>query len=224
MKEVLLIFAFILVVMLIIGIDSPTGGAAVGEATITVPLINSSGFGTIGKIHVYVSPGNGRVMIDINGALTGTDMQEAVLTASKASFALTEQRPESIDIVYKTETSSGRVDGSSLGASLAVATVAALENKTISNVTVILGTVDADGDIGWVSGVKEKAKASKDSGIKRIIIPLKGVDMPYYTKVTNCENACTTDYVVDTGKMSSEFGVEVVAVSNLREALEHILE
>ena len=62
--------------------------------------------------------------------------------------------------------------GPSAGAALTIATIAALKHDSIRSDVVITGTINADGTIGQIGGVLEKAQAAKDIGAKLFLVPV----------------------------------------------------
>ncbi|MEM0475337.1 MAG: S16 family serine protease, partial [Candidatus Norongarragalinales archaeon] len=58
--------------------------------------------------------------------------------------------------------------------------IAALEGKTPRRDVAITGTVDAEGKIGWVGGLIEKAEAAAADGVRLFLVPKGQEKLQYY--------------------------------------------
>jgi len=63
------------------------------------------------------------------------------------------------------------IGGPSAGAATTIATIAALEGKTVRLDYVLTGTIEEDGSIGQVGGVFDKAVAAEKHNITRFLVP-----------------------------------------------------
>ena len=67
------------------------------------------------------------------------------------------------------------IDGPSAGNGMALATIAALENKTVRQDAAFTGTIEDDGSVGPVGGLVEKATAVAQNGLKVFVTPRQEV-------------------------------------------------
>jgi uncharacterized protein len=193
-----------------------------------VPAVDNEGKGVVTRLLVEAQPGQGRVLTDINNLLFWIDTQYSIQIAKKVAENITKINVSSVDLIYAIETNASLIEGPSAGAALTVATIAALENKTINQSVMITGTINPDGSIGEVGAVAEKAKASKDVGATLFLVPKGQGTEINYKPVQKCEKIgpityCTVTYTTEKIDISKSIGIEVKEVSTIEEALKYFL-
>lgn len=200
------------------------------QATVPLVAVDGSGKGLTGWVTVIVIPGSGRILVDIGSSMLHIDAQESAVTAAWVASEVTGVGLGSLDIIYTIESPGDVVEGPSAGASLAIATIAALDNRIVKEGVAITGSLEEDGSIGEASGLREKARAAKEANMSLMIIPSGfGFDAEAYKKQEVCETRegreyCRTDYIPDTERLSEYIGIEVEAVGNITEALGYFFE
>ena len=132
-----------------------------GISYIKVPAVDSNGDGVITSLVVEVTKGTGKTLIDIDSVLFIADTQSSIRTAKEVAAQYTGKDLNKYDIIYHLDTNASIIGGPSAGAALTIATISALENQKIKDNIVITGTIQADGTIGEVGGILDKAKAAK---------------------------------------------------------------
>jgi len=208
-----------------------------GEKTIStsnvvklpVPAIDEEGNGVLTMLVVEAVPGKGRVLTDINHLLFFIDTQNSIQIAKAVAQNITGIDTSKIDLIYQIETNASAIGGPSAGAALTIATIAALENKTLNQKVGITGTINLDGSIGPVGGIEEKAKAAKEAGIEIFLVPEGQGTQVSYTPKRECKKIgpilyCTTEYLIKKVDVSESVGIKVKEVSNIQEALKYFLE
>ncbi len=205
-----------------------TTSASYSSVIMNVPAVDNEGNGVATRLIVETKPGQGRILTDINQLLFWVDTQDSIRTAEKVAQNLTKKDISSVDIVYAIETNASVIGGPSAGAALTIATVAALEGKTLNKEVMITGTINHDGTIGPVGEVLARAKASKDIGTKIFLVPVGQAVQTYYSPEQHCENIgfvryCTTEYKAEKIDISKDADIEVHEVSNINEALKYFL-
>ena len=199
-----------------------------GKSSIKVPAVDENGNGVVTWLKVEVMPGEGRTLTDINQLLFWVDTQYSIQVAKAVAANYTKLNISGVDIIYAIDTEAGLVEGPSAGAALTVATVAALYNDTLNPNVMITGTINADGRVGPVGGILEKASAAKDVGAQTFLVPPGQSVQVTYNQVRECERIgpliyCTTDYVPESVDIEEEAGIDIVEVSNIGEALKYFL-
>jgi len=203
------------------------------ERTIPVVAVSNEGEGVVGDLTVKLIPGNNNVLVNTNPFLD-TDIQ---YSANKA-VAVAKQKADygfDRDFLFDYEAGSAQlIGGESAGVATAVATIAALENKTIRKDTTITGTIEADGTIGEIGGVIEKAKAVSDAGYKRFIVPRGQSNVTYYERQVSEEptrfgfTILNTRYLPKTldlrAEAKKEWNLDIIEVSTIDEALRDMLQ
>jgi len=191
-----------------------------------VPAVDEEGKGVATTLIVEAMPGEGRVLTDINHILFFTDTQNSIQIAKAVAENITKINTSEIDLVYQIDTNASAIGGPSAGAALAVATIAAIENRTLNPKVGITGTINPDGTIGEVGAVEEKAKASKEAGLEIFLVPEgQGVETTYVPK-RECRQIgpvmyCTTEYTTKEVDISKDVNITVREVSNIEEALKY---
>lgn len=203
--------------------------SAESSATIYVPAVDEDGNGVALPLAVRKAAGNGEILIDINSLLFWFDTQQSIQTARDVAQNLTGVSTSETSLVYMINTNASLVGGPSAGAALAIATIAALENKALNNSVMITGTINPDGTIGQVGGILEKAKAAKLLGAKLFLVPDgQGTETLLKPEEKCTENRrfvyCETRYRQVAVDISESAGIPVKEVSTIAEAEKYFFE
>ena len=208
----------------------PVSSTYIGDRTVSmkVPAVDNDGNGVITLLTVEARDGKGRVLADVNSILFWVDTQYSIRIAQRVAQNDVDVNISNIDLIYNIETNASLIEGPSAGASLTVATIAALENKSLNQSVMMTGTINPDGTIGAVGGIAEKAKAAKDVGAVLFLVPEGQGTVKSYNHVEDCQKIgsmtyCTTKYKKVTVDISKSVGIEVKEVSTVEEALEYLL-
>ena len=118
------------------------------------------------------------------------------------------------------------IEGPSAGAALTIATIAALEEKQVNSSVIITGTINADGTIGPVGEILEKAMAAKSIGAEIFLVPPTQSSEVKYSSQRNCERVgwsevCTIEQVPESVDIENEAGIEVEEVRTVDDALKY---
>src|SRR3990170_6224392 len=125
----------------------------VSESMILLPAVDDEGNGLVTPLKVEVRAGNGRILTNIDKLLFWVDTQFSIRTAKSVAEDYTRINTSKFDLIYTIESSEATViGGPSAGAALTVATIAALQNKSLNPNVMITGTIELDGSIGKVGG------------------------------------------------------------------------
>lgn len=193
---------------------------------INLLAVDQDGNGVATPLTVEIMPGSGKILTDIEKLLFWTDTQFSIQTARDVALNITGTDVNDYDIVYSILSDATVIGGPSAGAALTIATVAALENRTLKDDIVITGTVDEDGSIGEVGGVLEKAAAAKDIGAQVFIVPLGQGHQTYLKPEEECVRRggfvfCETNYKKVTVNIGEDVGIAVIEVGNVKDALKY---
>ena len=197
-------------------------------AEIYVPAVNEKGEGVATILRVEAIPGEGRVLVDIHQLLFWVDTQYSIQIAKSVAQKLTGLNLSKIDLIYSIETNASIIEGPSAGAALTIATIAALENKSLNESVIITGTINPDGSIGPVGGILAKAQAGKQVGAKLFLVPKGQGTQVTYKPIRKCEEIgpityCTIKYLPEKISISKDVGIDVIEVSNIEDALKYFL-
>jgi len=162
--------------------------------------------GGIADLYLEIKPGSGRVFLE-TFPLTRTDTQMSTRFAKAIACDIIEKECDGIDFFYTITADSAIIAGPSAGASIAVLTVAMLENLELNEDYAITGTINSGGLIGPVGGLKAKVNAAKINGLKRVFIPAGEIIARVGNTTTDLKN------------LSKELEIEIVEISTLSEAV-----
>ena len=198
------------------------------NVTINVPAVDNEGRGAIVKLKIQTIPGEGRTLVNVDNLLFWVDTQFSIRVAKFVAENITNLDLSNIDLIYTIETNASVIEGQSAGAALTVATVAALQNKSLNENVIITGTVNPNGRIGAVGGIFSKAKASKEMGATLFLVPRGQGTQVSYKPEQKCEKIgpvtfCSTEYKETKIDISKDVGIEVKEVTYIQEALKYLL-
>jgi uncharacterized protein len=193
-----------------------------------IPAVDANGNGVTGNLRTTVRPGTGLVLVSINDVLAQFDTQISGRVAAKAASNYTGISLEKLDVIYFIEVNADTIEGPSAGASMTISIVADLLNKSLNHSVAITGTIREDGSIGPVGAIIEKAKASRDAGANILLVPDGQGFEPNVTRQRSCKfdgkiEYCKVDYINKRKNLGDSIGIELVEVSDIKEALNYFL-
>jgi predicted S18 family serine protease len=203
------------------------------SSTIDIVSVTNTGTGEVDKANVEIVPnGQGRVLFAAS-PFVEPDTQQSLETAAAVASVFSQKSLSGKDVIYSvTNTSAELIGGPSAGAAFTVATIAAIEGKTIRQDTTITGTIEEDGSVGQVGGIVEKLNAAAEQGKKLFLVPEdQSIVVTYTQQLTTRRQGGFVYQVsrlvpkqVDLNELAAEQGIEVKEVSNIQEAVELLLE
>ncbi len=196
---------------------------------ITVPAVDNKGNGVTTRVVVSATPGTGKTLIDVDHLLFWQDTQNSVRTAKEVAERETGLDLTKYDLVYGIEANASVISGPSAGATLTVATIAALENKEVNSDVMMTGAINHDGTIGPVGGITDKAIAAKQAGATTFLVPLlQGNEVTYETKEYCREfkfsKFCSVEQVPKKVNVAEEVGIKIVEIQNIKEAMTYFYQ
>ncbi len=200
------------------------------ERQIVLAAVDTNGNGIAVPLEVEVKHGEGKVLTDIDKLLFWVDTQHSIQTARDVAENVTGVDTSKFDLIYSLDiNNTGVVGGPSAGASLTIATIAALTNKTIKHDVVMTGTINEDGTIGGVGNIVEKAGAAKDIGVETFLIPEGyGTETKMVPKQICTEKPgftyCETRYENEVIDIGDSVGIEIIEVKDINEAMNYFFE
>ncbi|MEE9525411.1 MAG: S16 family serine protease [Candidatus Woesearchaeota archaeon] len=199
MKKLFLLFiAFLLVFPLVSAREGHMKLLAVREA---------NNEGSAADLYLEVVPGKGRVFIE-TVPLSKMDTQISTRFAKDIACDYLERDCSRYDFFYAINADSPIIGGPSAGAAIAILTVAILEDIKVDDSISMTGTINSGGVIGPVGGLTAKIEAASSVGIKTVLIPKGERFLKEELNLT-----------VDVADYAKNFGIDVVEVGDLTEAL-----
>ncbi len=209
------------------------GEDLIGYSTIRLPAViedenDSTGYsGTFALLRVVSTEGSGNIFVNINNVVAAEDTQESVRMAAIVAADYLNTSLEDKDLYYNFIVDSTSLEGPSAGASIAVATVAALSGAQLKSDVMMTGTINHDYTIGPSSGIIYKARAAKQANASVFLVPLG--TRYYYNDTLYCrsQGVLGREFCIwETHPVDVEraVGIRVIEVGNLSQALDYFLE
>src|SRR3989344_5301513 len=197
-----LIFLIFIAILLM-----PVAFAKQGHMKLLAVRETETGYeGGIADLYLEIKPGSGRVFLE-TFPLTRTDTQMSTRFAKAIACDIIEKDCDDTDFFYTITADSAIIAGPSAGASIAVLTVAMLDDLKLNEDYAITGTINSGGLIGPVGGLKAKVEAAKKAGLKKAFIPAGEI-------IVRLDNS-----TIDLKNLSKELGIEIIEASTLSEAV-----
>ena len=206
------------------------------SAVAVSPVLQSDGFfetttyvGTVLKINVEIRDGTGLVLVN-TAVPTGVDFQTSARTAVMVAQKTTNIDLSKKDVIFSISSDNSQqlqsVDGGSAGGAMTVLLISEISDKPINSKVLMTGTIEADGTIGKIGGVAEKADAAGKYGAKVFLVPQsQGI-----TQVQSCDErkegvfiyrSCTLQDKDLSTITENQFGMKVVEIDNIQDALNY---
>ncbi|MBS3056168.1 MAG: hypothetical protein J4473_01900 [Candidatus Aenigmarchaeota archaeon] len=139
--------------------------------SINIPAVREgSDSGVLATLDVELKPGTGKVYVDTL-PLTKIDTQGSARISKKAVEQVLNTDLSGYDIFYTIRSDANIVGGPSAGSSMAIALMAEYLNLPVKEGISLTGTINPDGSIGPIGGVREKAIAVKSINETTLIVP-----------------------------------------------------
>jgi uncharacterized protein len=200
--------------------------AVVSFASIAMPALDQDGNGVTTTLDVQIVPGSGKTLTNVDKLFFWTDTQNSIRTAKSVAEQITSQNLDNYDFIYTINANATTIEGPSAGAALTIATIAAIENKTLNSSVMITGTINPDGTIGQVGGIVEKATAARIIGADVFLVPLKQSTETKYDSKRYCQKVglsqiCSLQQVPQTINVAEKAKIEVREVGTVEEAIKY---
>jgi uncharacterized protein len=201
------IAAFFLLLLLSAGCS-----AVLETSSLKVFAITDGGKALSSELILSLRPGTGRVWTDVE-PLVGTSTQStaklAVENAKKYS-----QLSENFDYFFDISSNASLVDGPSAGAAMGLLVVSMLQDREIPLNVALTGTITAEGGVGPVGGVFEKAKEAARVGIRLFMIP-PGESRQTVKEGGDVKSINLIDYA------QKNWGLKIIEVNNIDDVLRY---
>ncbi len=198
MKYAKLTLAFVLLTAFSFAAHAQSGSI---KLVSTGSLLNETVPGGVPEMFLDVRPGSGNVYIE-SFPLTKVDTQISTRFAKAVACDFLEIDCAQYDFFYKMRADANIIGGPSAGGAITVLTVAVLDSQQIDQSIAMTGTINSGGLIGPVGGLREKALAAENDGLKMVIVPKLSVS-----------NRSSFD------NLSEGLSIQIAPVSSLEEAL-----
>lgn len=198
---------FVLLVFLAL---APFAFAVIQHGSMSIYAVTSSDQALEARLDITIRPGSGKIWSSV-GPLVGTSTQHTErisVEIAKNYF----KDVDKYDYLFDINSNASVVEGPSAGAAMSLLLISMLEDHNLPAYVGITGQIMEDGSIGAVGGVFEKAKKASETGKKLFMIP-KGEAYQMHRFPDGVKTVNLVEYGY------SEWGMKVVEVSNIDEAL-----
>lgn len=175
-------------------------------ASTHIVAVSSTGGGSLGAVNVKVSPGDGSVLLNADPFIQ-TDTQVSAKTAMQVAEGFTNHSLANKDLTYGFRINGEYVGGPSAGAAMTLATISAVENRSVPEEVAVTGTIRADGTIGRVGGILEKAEASGRKDLETFYVPEGQSEITYYERRVTRDTLYPGLYTPDVEYIPKTFSV-----------------
>ncbi|MEM2165827.1 MAG: S16 family serine protease [Candidatus Bathyarchaeia archaeon] len=182
------------------------------------------------KCYVELKEGSGRVLVNTKPYI-GIDLQVSTQVAASVARNITGKDLSGTDIIITIEANEEIyvVDGPSAGAAITIAIIAAIRGDNLSDKVFITGTISADGTIGMVGGIAEKAEAAALSGGTIFLVPMGQEEIIIYRRVERRVGIVTivtlepVEIRLEKYLQEKGYNMTVVGVSSITEAYKYFV-
>lgn len=150
--------------------------AVVGTSSIRAPAVilenrtNNVSFGSLTKISLTISNGNGSV--SVTGPFeVANSTRDSAITAVHYALSYLNLNGSALNFNYTINSPGDNVSGPSAGAAMALLAISALQHKPLRSDFTMTGTISANGSIGEIGGVYDKSNASVHGNLNLILVP-----------------------------------------------------
>jgi uncharacterized protein len=187
--------------------------------------------GLVMNITVDIREGKGLVLVNTE-IPAGVDFQTSARTAVKvAQESVPGADLSKRDVIFSITSNDKQgdlqaVDGPSAGAAMTLLLISELQSKSINGSVLITGTIEPDGTVGPVGGVPEKALAAGQYGAKVLLVPKGEAVYPEQTCQDHQQGpiiyrSCTEEQKPLSPATEAKYGMKVIEVENISQALQH---
>ncbi len=140
--------------------------------------------GSMINVTAELRSGRGRILVETR-PLMGEIFQDAANTAVLVAGNRSEVSLSATDVIFSIHAPQEvpAVDGPSAGALMTLLVLSVLEERPLLENVTLTGTIRADGQIGGIGGLLEKAQAAHDAGKDRFLIPRENARMVRYVEI-----------------------------------------
>lgn len=200
----------------------------VSAARIIVPAVDQDGNGVATILDVQVVRGERRALVNIDKLFFWTDTQNSIRKSRTVAENITGFDLSFYDIIYTITANASVIEGPSAGGALTVATIAALERKSVNLSVMMTGTMEHDGYIGPVGEITAKANAAREIGAELFIVPVGQSIETVYDSREVCENIgwtkiCRIERTPRQVNVQEEAGIPVIEASSIRDVLPYFI-
>jgi len=181
--------------------------------------------GAVLNITLKVTPGDGRILVDTETG-TGIEFQASARTAVQVASRLAGWDFSNSDIIFsvKAANSVESVDGASAGAAMTILLLSEVRKVDLRRDVLITGVVNADGTIGPVSGVPEKAEAAGKFGASLFLVPpgqaVANVEVCKDSRRGNIiVRSCTLEARDLSEIVGKKYGLKIIEVQTVEDAM-----
>ncbi len=148
----------------------------VAKSQYGVLAVDENDMGHVIPLEVIIKSGKGNIYPNIANVIVDETLQSSVQTAILVAREVTRTSMSDKDILINIESPAEArgliISGGSAGGAITLATIAAMQGKTIRQDVLITGTRSDDHSIGRIGAARAKALAAKENGATLFLVPV----------------------------------------------------
>ena len=155
------------------------------EDIVNLTMVTKSDYGVLGvdendvghviPLEVIIKEGKGNLFLNVANVLVDESMQSSAQTAILVARQVTRTSLIDKDILINIKSPSQQrqltISGGSAGGAIAIAAIAAMEEKAPQNDVLMTGTIREDHSIGRIGAPRAKGIAAQENGAKLFLVP-----------------------------------------------------
>ncbi|RLG13485.1 MAG: hypothetical protein DRN66_04100, partial [Candidatus Nanohalarchaeota archaeon] len=186
-----------------------------------LPAVMIDGTGIMTTALLKITEGEGNIFFNFNNVLISPDTEQSIRNAINVASDVTGVSTGNLDFYFTlSNINASMLEGSSAGAAFCIAVISALENKSLNHDVILTGSLNHDGTIGLVSGIKEKAIIARKTGAKLFLVPYGLSKELNFTEEEYCHkygdfDFCQNEYTPYWVDYSKEAGIEIKEIKTI---------
>lgn len=140
------------------------------EVSFQAPAITENGEGTMAEFKLWLRPGDGRILVNIDNAFYREDSENSVRKAKKIAERYVGLKLSSYDLVVEVVGGERIVGGESAGMLFSAGIVAAFTGRKVRDDATGSAAITENGSLVAIEGVEEKLRAAAQAGKKYFVV------------------------------------------------------
>lgn len=134
------------------------------------PAITDNGAGIMAGFRLWLRPGNGRILVNIDNAFYREDSENSLRKAKRIAERFVGLKMDGYDLVVEVQGGERIVGGESAGALFSAAIASAFSGRQMREDVTASAAVAEDGSLVPIDGIEEKTRAAAQAGKEYFVV------------------------------------------------------
>ncbi len=170
----------------------------------SAPAVSGEGKGVMVSFRLSLTPGSGRLLVDVGSAFFREDTERSLRKARAAAEKHLGASLASVDIALSFETGEKVVAGESAGAAFALAIASAYLGRPLREDVALSAALSEDGAVSPVDGIEEKIIAAREWNKNVFLV-------------------ASTQAIKQEKQLEEATGIRIIRINDLGDAARHAL-